>query len=318
MNTLFPEIEPYRTGYLKASPLHDIYWEEAGKPGGRPVVFLHGGPGAGLSPKHRRYFDPDFYRVILFDQRGAGRSRPHAELAENNTWALVEDMEKLRILMGVEKWLVFGGSWGSTLALAYAARHPDRVLGLILRGVFLGRPSEIRWLFQEGASGIFPDAWEYFLEPVPASERKDLVGFYHRILAGPPSEARLRAAKAWSLWEASLVKLIPDPEVMRESLEDGLALSLARLETHYMANRAFLPTDDYLLRAAATFKGVPCRIIHGRYDMVCPPRSAWDLHKAMPGSELRFVADAGHSASEPGMVHELVQATQDLRNLFSL
>lgn len=316
MNTLFPEIEPYRAGYLKVSSIHEIYWEEAGQSDGKPVVFLHGGPGAGLSPKHRRFFDPDFYRVILFDQRGAGRSRPHAELAENTTWALVGDMEKLRIQMGVEKWLVFGGSWGSTLALAYAVKHPDRVLGLILRGVFLGRPSEIRWLFQEGASEIFPDIWEQFIAPIPVSERNDLVGSYYRRLSGPASEARLRAAKAWSLWEASLVKLIPDPEVMKESVEEGLALSLARLEAHYMANRAFLPSDDFLIHGAATLTGMPCRIVHGRYDMVCPPRAAWDLHKAMPGSVLRYVADAGHSASEPGMVHELVQATQDFKSLF--
>lgn len=313
---LFPEIEPYRTGYLKVSPIHEIYWEEAGSPGGRPAVFLHGGPGAGLSPKHRRFFDPGFYRVILFDQRGAGRSRPHAELAGNTTWALVEDMEKLRIMLGVEKWLVFGGSWGSTLALAYAAIHPGRVLGLILRGIFLARASEIRWLYQEGASEIFPDLWERFLDPVPPGDRGDLVGSYYRILAGPPSEGRLRAAKAWSLWEASLVKLVPDPEVLRESAEDGMALALARLEAHYMAHRAFLPGDDFLLRAAAALPGTPCRIVHGRYDMVCPPRAAWDLHKAMPGSELRYVPDAGHSASEPGMVHELVQGTEDFKSIF--
>jgi proline iminopeptidase len=320
LNPLFPEIEPYRTGYLKVSPLHEIYWEEAGSPGGRPVVFLHGGPGAGLSPKHRRYFDPGFYRVILFDQRGAGRSRPHAELAENTTWALVEDMEKLRVRLGVDRWLVFGGSWGSTLALAYASAHPARVLGLVLRGIFLARASEIRWLYQQGASEIFPDLWERFLEPIPGKDRGDLVGSYYRILAGPPSEERLGAAKAWSLWEASLVKLIPDPEVLRESAEDGTALSLARLEAHYMVNRAFLPKDDFLLEGAASLArlGIPCRIVHGRYDMVCPPRAAWDLHRAMPGSDLRFVPDAGHSASEPGMIHELVQGTEDFKNIFSM
>lgn len=317
VNSLFPEIEPYRSGYLKATPLHELYWEEAGRPGGKPVVFLHGGPGAGLSPKHRRYFDPGFYRIILFDQRGAGRSRPHAELADNTTWALVEDLEKLRIHMGVERWLVFGGSWGSTLALAYASAHPARVLGLILRGIFLGRSSEVRWLFQEGASQIFPDFWERFLEPIPPAEREDMVGAYNRILSGPPSEARLNAAKAWSFWEASLVKLVPDPEVLEQSCEEGLALSLARLEAHYMANRVFLPEDDYLLKGAASLAGLPCRIVHGRYDMVCPARSAWDLHRAMPGSELRFVPDAGHSASEPGIIHELVQSTEDFKNLFS-
>lgn len=313
---LFPEIEPYLSGWLRVSSLHELYWEEAGNPAGKPVLFLHGGPGAGLSPKHRRYFDPAFYRIILFDQRGAGRSRPHAELAENTTWDLVEDIEKLRMHMGVEKWAVFGGSWGSTLALAYAQAHPARCLGLILRGIFLGRRWEIRWFFQEGASGIFPDHWERFLQPIASSHRGDLVGAYHRILAGPPSPQRLEAAKAWSRWEASLVKLIPDPETLPGCDEADSSLSLARLEAHYMFNRVFLPSDDFLLEAAAALR-MPCRIVHGRYDMVCPARSAWDLHKAMPGSEIRFVADAGHSASEPGIIHELVQATQDFKKVFS-
>jgi proline iminopeptidase len=314
--TLFPEIEPRLSGHLRVSPLHELYWEEAGNPAGRPVVFLHGGPGAGLSPKNRRYFDPAFYRIILFDQRGAGRSRPHAELADNTTWTLVDDIEKLRVHRGVERWLVYGGSWGSTLALAYAQAHPARCLGLILRGVFLGRQSEIRWLFQEGASGIFPDFWERYLEPIPAADRGDLVAAYYRILSGPASPHRLVAAKAWSLWEASLVKLIPDPAIQEESLEADLALSLARLEAHYMVNRVFLPTDDFLLRAASALR-LPCRIVQGRYDVVCPARSAWDLHRALPGSEIRFVADAGHSSSEPGMIHELVQSTEDFKKLFS-
>lgn len=313
--SLFPEIEPHDSGFLRVSPLHELYWEEAGNPAGKPVVFLHGGPGAGLSPKHRRYFDPAFYRIILFDQRGAGRSRPHAELADNTTWTLVDDIEKLRMHASVEKWLVFGGSWGSTLALAYAQAHPSRCLGLVLRGVFLGRQGEIRWLFQAGASEVFPDSWDRFLAPIPPDDRGDLVGAYHRILAGPPSETRLEAARAWSRWEASLVKLIPDPEVIQGSAEEGLALALARLEAHYMINRVFLPSDDFLLRAAAALR-MPCRIVQGRYDMVCPARSAWDLHKALPGSEIRFVADAGHSASEPGLVHELVQATQDFKKVF--
>jgi proline iminopeptidase len=318
LRTLFPEIEPYRTGYLRATPLHELYWEESGNPSGYPAVFLHGGPGAGINPKHRRYFDPAFYRAILFDQRGAGRSRPHASLEDNTTWALVEDMERLRIRAGVERWLVFGGSWGSTLALAYAASHPDRVSGLVLRGIFLGRPSEIRWLFQEGASGIFPDNWELFLEPIPAAERGDLVSAYHRRLTGDDPAERLRAAKAWSRWEASLVKLLPDPEWLEECEDEGMALALARLEAHYMKNRAFLPTGNWLLERAPAFAHLPCRIVHGRYDMICPPRAAWDLHKALPRSEIRFVPDAGHSASEPGMTHELVQATDDFKNLFSM
>lgn len=317
-NLLYPEIEPYRSGYLRVSPVHDIYWEEAGRPGGHPVVFLHGGPGAGLNPKHRRYFDPDFYRAILFDQRGAGRSRPHAELVDNTTWHLVEDMERLRIHLGVERWLVFGGSWGSTLALAYAISHPQRVLGLVLRGIFLGRRSEVDWLFQSGASEVFPDVWEHYLAPIPVAERGDMVAAYYRILSGPPSELRARAAKAWSLWEASLVKLIPDPDMLKESADEGLSLALARLEAHYMQNRVFMPDDGFLLSRMGALKGIPCRIVHGRYDMVCPARAAWDLHKALPGSELRYVPDAGHSASEPGLVHELIEGTRDFQKLFSL
>jgi proline iminopeptidase len=307
----YPEIEPYRTGYLQVSPTHNLYYEEAGVPHGRPVLFLHGGPGAGINPKHRRFFNPGRYRIILFDQRGAGRSQPHAELAENTTAHLLEDIEKLRRTLDVERWTVFGGSWGSTLALAYAIRHPALVDGLILRGVFLGRRSEVRWLFQEGASMIFPDSWERFLAPIPQAERRDLVAAYYRRLTGPDGDAKLRAAKAWSGWEASVCKLIPDENLINESVADKMALSLARLECHYCLNGLFLPSENHILENASALAGIRCRIVQGRYDMACPPVSAWELHKALPGSEIRIVPDAGHSATEPGLVRELVQATDD-------
>lgn len=309
----FPEIEPYRTGTLQVSPIHTLYFEAAGNPKGFPVVFLHGGPGAGINPKHRRFFDPDHYRILLFDQRGAGRSRPHAEILENTTDHLIADMEKLRRLEGVEKWLVFGGSWGSTLALAYAIRHPERVSGLILRGVFLGRPSEVRWLFQQGASDIFPDYWEKFLAPIPPAERGDLIAAYHKRLTGGDAELRLRSAQAWSGWEASVCKLVPDDTLIRESVADKMALSLARLECHYCGNGLFLPSENHILENADRLAGIRCRIVQGRYDMACPPVSAWDLHRALPHSEIRIVPDAGHSATEPSLARELVRATEDFK-----
>jgi proline iminopeptidase len=310
---LFPEIEPYHSGHLRVSPLHEIYFEESGKPGGRPILFLHGGPGAGINPKHRRFFDPEFYRAVLFDQRGAGRSLPHAELAENTTDHLIADIEKLRIHLGIGDWIVFGGSWGSTLALAYAMRHRERVRGLILRGIFLGREKEVRWLFQEGASAIFPEAWDRFLEPIPEAERGDLVSAYRRRLTSGDSGSRLRAAQAWSAWEMSVVRLLPDAELIREFTADAQALSLARLECHYLSHGCYLPSDGWLLERAPSLAGIPCRIVQGRYDINCPPQSAWELHKALPGSELRVVPDAGHSASEPGILRELVQAADDFK-----
>lgn len=313
MRTLFPEIEPYRTGHLQVSPLHRLYFEEVGNPRGVPVIYLHGGPGAGINPKHRRYFDPEHYRILLFDQRGAGRSTPHAEIAENSTGHLIEDMEKLRILAKVEAWIVFGGSWGSTLALAYALRHRERVAGLILRGVFLGRKSEVRWLFQEGASAIFPDSWENYISPIPPEERGDLVSAYHRRLTAADRKERVRAAKAWSGWEASVCKLIPDAALIGESVADAMALSLARLECHFCLNGFFLPSDNHILENAAALRGIPTRIAQGRYDMACPPVSAWELHRAIPGSEIRIVPDAGHSASEPGLIDALVEATEDFK-----
>ncbi len=309
----YPEIEPYRSGYVQVSPIHSIYFEEAGNPNGTPVVFLHGGPGAGINPKHRRFFDPAHYRIILFDQRGAGRSQPHAEILENTTDHLIADMEKLRCLAGVENWLVFGGSWGSTLALAYAIRHPNRVTGLILRGVFLGRKSEVRWLFQEGASEVFPEYWERFLQPIPPAERGDLVAAYHRRLIGEDPVDRLRCAQAWSGWEASVCKMVPDENLIRESVADQMALSLARLECHYCLNGLFLPADNHILANAKSLSAIPTRIVQGRYDMACPTVSAWDLHRAMPHSEIAIVPDAGHSATEPSLIAGLITATDAFR-----
>jgi proline iminopeptidase len=310
---LYPDIEPYRMGTLQVSPTHALYFEEVGNPQGEPVVFLHGGPGAGIGPKHRRYFDPAHYRVILFDQRGAGRSQPLAELEENTTEHLLNDIEMLRRMAGVEKWLVFGGSWGSLLGLCYAIRWPERVSGLILRGIFLGRPREVRWLFQEGASRVFPEAYEGFLRPIPHAERGDLMTAYHKRLVSEDPVERMRAAQAWSLWEASVCKLIPDEAYLREMSGDKQALSLARLENHYCRNGLFLPSPNHVLENAARLKAIRTVIIQGRYDMACPAESAWDLHRALPESELRIVPDAGHSASEPGLIRELVRATDEFR-----
>lgn len=311
---LYPETEPYRSGTLKVSSLHELYFEEVGNPRGAPAVFLHGGPGAGIGPKHRRFFDPAHYRVLLYDQRGAGRSRPHAETAENTTEHLLADMEKLRRMLGIEKWLVFGGSWGSLLGLCYAIRWPERVSGLILRGVFLGRPREVRWLFQEGASRIFPDAFEQFLDPIPAAERHDLLTAYRKRLFSENPAERMRAAQAWSRWEASVCKLIPDEIFLSEMTADDQALSLARLENHYCRQGLFLPEPDHVLANARRLAGIRTRIVQGRYDMACPAESAWELHRALPGSELRIVPDAGHSATEPDIQAELVRATDDFRS----
>jgi len=312
-DVLYPEIEPYRTGTLQVSSLHALYFEEVGNPQGAPVVFLHGGPGAGIGPKHRRFFDPAHYRVILFDQRGAGRSQPLAELEENTTEHLLNDIEMLRSTVGVEKWFVFGGSWGSLLGLCYAIRWPERVSGLILRGIFLGRPHEVHWLYQEGASRIFPEAFERYLRFIPPAERGDLMAAYHKRLVSEDPVERMRAAQAWSLWEASVCKLIPDEAFLREMSADRQALSLARLENHYCRNGLFLPAPNHVLENAARLAGIRTRIVQGRYDMACPAESAWDLHRALPQSELRIVPDAGHSATEPSLMRELVRATDDFR-----
>ena len=308
METLYPPIRPYARHELAMDRRHVLYVEEVGNPGGIPAVFLHGGPGAGCEPWHRQFFDPERYRVILFDQRGAGRSRPHAELRDNTTWHLVEDMERLRRHFGIERWLVFGGSWGSTLALAYAQTHPERVSALVLRGIFLCRPQEIRWFYQEGASRIFPDYWEDFVAPVPPERRHDLLHAYHELLTGEDELRRMAAARAWSVWEGRCATLEPDPEVVAHFRDPHVALAMARIENHYFVNDAFLEPDQ-LLAGAGRLQGIPGTLVHGRYDIICPVENAWELHRAWPGSELVITPRAGHAAGEPENLAALVRAT---------
>jgi proline iminopeptidase len=305
----FPATEPFRKHRLRVSELHELYIEECGNPRGQPAVFLHGGPGGGAEPWHRQFFDPARYRVVLFDQRGCGRSTPHAELRENTTWDLVADIERIREMLGIERWLVFGGSWGSTLALAYAERHPERVTHLVLRGIFLLRRREIEWFYQEGASWMFPDAWEHFLAPIPAAERHDLVAAYHRRLTDPDARVRSEAARAWSVWEGSTSKLLPSGDMVMRFGESRFAEAFARIECHYFVNRGFFDTDNWLIENVGRIRHIPAVIVQGRYDVVCPMRSAWDLHRAWPEADLRVVADAGHAASENGILAQLVEAT---------
>jgi proline iminopeptidase len=305
---LFPEIEPYTTHRLAVEAPHVLHVEECGNPEGLPVLFVHGGPGAGCENYHRRYFDPEVYRIVLFDQRGAGRSTPHASLEHNTTWHLVADMERLRGHLGIERWVLFGGSWGATLALAYAEAHPERVLGLVLRGIFLCRPWEIRWFYQDGANHVFPDHWQDFVAPIPEPERHDLLQAHYRRLTGEDEIARMRSAEAWSLWEGRTATLRPNPSVIEHFASPHTALALARIEAHYFVHDTFLEPDQ-LLRNAHRLQDVPGYLVHGRYDMVCPLASAWDLHRAWPRAKLEIIPDAGHSAAEPGIVSALVQAT---------
>ncbi len=306
---LYPPVEPRAAGHLRVSDLHELYYEESGRPDGKPVVFLHGGPGGCCEPKHRRFFDPRAYRIVLFDQRGCGQSRPHACLEENTTPHLVSDLEALRQHLGIPRWQVFGGSWGSTLALAYAQAHPESVTELVLRGIFLHRKREVDWLNQRGASELFPDAWEAYLEAIPEAERGDLLGAYHARLNDPDPTVRLAAAKAWSRWEASTVKLYTDPAHIEQATADEAALAIARIETHYFVNRGFFADEDQLLREVGRIRHIPAVIVHGRYDVVCPLTSAWELHRAWPEADFVLVPDAGHSASEPGISRALVAAT---------
>jgi proline iminopeptidase len=313
MKNLYPLIEPFATGKLRVSPVHELYYEECGNAKGRPTVFLHGGPGAGLAPDYRRFFDPRAYRVVLFDQRGAGQSTPHASLEENTTWHLVEDIERLREHLGIEHWLVFGGSWGSTLALAYAQTHPARVTALVLRGIFLCRSQEIHWSYQEGANAIFPDAWEDYVGLIPEAERGDMVTAYHQRLTSDDEATRFEAAKAWSKWEANLLMLLPNRELIDHFAEPLVALAVARLECHYIVNNCFFSTDNYLIEHIDKIRHIPAVIVHGRYDIVCPMTNAWDLHRAWPEAELRIIPDAGHAAIEPGIISALVEATDRFR-----
>ena len=309
MPNLYDPIEPFETGRLRVSPVHELYYEQCGNPNGRPVVFLHGGPGGGLVPEYRRFFNPEVYRIVLFDQRGSGQSTPHANLEDNTTWHLVADIETLRERLGIERWMVFGGSWGSTLSLAYAETHPERTESLVLRGIFLCRPSELRWFYQDGANAIFPDVWEHYFNLIPAEEQHDMMRAYYRRLTSDDETVRLEAATAWSVWEGSTSKLFPDQELIDHAAEAEFALALARIECHYFMNNCFFSTDNYLIENIHRIRHIPGVIVQGRYDVVCPITSAWDLQRAWPQAELKIIPDAGHSALEPGISSALVAAT---------
>lgn len=309
MKTKYPPIEPYRTGFLEVGSDHKLYWEESGNPKGLPVIFLHGGPGSGTEPNHRCYFNPQIYRIILMDQRGCGKSTPHSSLADNTTWHLVDDIEKLRHLLKVDRWVVFGGSWGSTLALSYAETHPAPVLALILRGIFLGRPKELGWFYQHGAHFLFPDEWEKFIDPIPEAERGNILHAYYKQLTSNDKATRVRAASAWACWEGVTLKLIFDPEIFLQFTEDSHADAIARLECHYFINNCFFKTDNWLIEHVGPIRKIPAVIVQGRYDIICPMVSAWELHKAWPEAEFEVIKDAGHAASEPGTLDALVRAT---------
>ena len=306
---LYPPLEPYDTGALRVSDLHTIYFEQSGNPQGKPVIFLHGGPGGSSLPVFRQYFDPAKWRIVIFDQRGCGRSTPHAELRENTTWDLVSDIETLRSHLKISQWVVSGGSWGSTLSLAYSQTHLDRCLGLILRGIFLLRRKEILWFYQEGASYLFPDAWEDYLQPIPLDERADLLSAFYRRLTSDDAQIRQEAARAWSVWEGTTSRLIPDPKSQSRFADAEFADAFARIECHYFINRGFLEPDDQLLQNCDRIRHLPTVIVQGRYDVVCPMTSAWDLHKALPDAELVVVPDAGHSMMEPGICSALIEAS---------
>ncbi|MBY0371404.1 prolyl aminopeptidase [bacterium] len=305
---LYPAIEPYRKGRLKVSDIHEIYFEESGNPQGKPAVFVHGGPGGGSGPQQRRFFDPRRYRIILFDQRGCGLSTPHACVEQNTTWDLVSDMERIREELKIERWQVFGGSWGSTLALAYAQKHPARVTELILRGIFLLRQSEIDWFYQNGADQLLPDLWEEYVNFIPAAERSNFVAAYHKRLMSSDPKVQLAAAKKWSIWEGSSSRLLFDADTAQHYGTDDFALAFARIENHYFYNKGFFEVDGQLLRDIGKIRHIPAVIVQGRYDVVCPMRSAWDLHRAWPEAELFVIPDAGHSAFEPGISRALAAA----------
>jgi proline iminopeptidase len=315
LRTLYPEIEPFDTGRLKVSSVHELYYEQCGNAEGKPVVFLHGGPGAGLVPDYRRFFDPSAYRIILFDQRGSGKSTPHASLEDNTTWHLVADIEQIREHLGIEQWLVFGGSWGSTLALAYSEKHPERVTGLVLRGIFLGREHETRWFYEDsqGASAIFPDGWEDFVRLVPAPERHDMIRAYYRLLTDENASVREASAQAWSIWESSALKLIPDQKLIDDFSEPETAIALARIECHYFINNCFFETDNYLIEHVGRIRNIPGVIVQGRYDIICPMANAWGLHRAWPEARFEIILDAGHASIEPGIIDALVRATDSFR-----
>jgi proline iminopeptidase len=307
---LHPPVEPFDTGRLQVSPLHTIYYEQVGRVDGKPAIFLHGGPGGGISPAHRRFFAPDRYRAVLFDQRGSGKSTPHASLDENTTWDLVADIERLREHLGIERWLVFGGSWGSTLALAYAQAYPERVTELVLRGIFLGRPVEIDWLYQGGTvAALFPDGWERFVAPVPVAERGDMLRAYKRLLTSGDPAVRLDAARAWSVWETLLSHIVASPEDLAEAELADDAIAITEIEIHYFLNSCFLRSPTQLLEDIDLIRHIPTVIVQGRYDLVCPPMSAFELAKAFPEADFQVIGDAGHSAFEAPISRALVAAT---------
>ena len=309
MRTLYPEIEPFDTGTLKVDGRHELYYEQCGNPEGKPVVLLHGGPGGGCSAKMRCFHDPAKYRIVLFDQRGAGRSTPHADLVDNTTWDLVADIEKLREKLGIDRWQVFGGSWGSTLALAYAQSDPQRVTELVLRGIFMLRRWELEWFYQEGASRLFPDAWQHYIDAIPPVERHDLISAFHRRLTSDDPQLRLAAARAWAIWEGGTSYLEIPADYADTHGDAEFALAFARIENHYFVNGGFFEVEGQLLRDAHRIADIPGVIVHGRYDVVCPIQSAFDLHKAWPKSELFVSAGSGHSGFEAENVDALVTAT---------
>lgn len=308
--TLFPPIEPYQTGRIHVSELHELYYEEAGNPNGLPVIFLHGGPGAGTIPEYRRFFDPKTYRIVLLDQRGAGRSTPHADLRENTTWDIVEDIEKLRGHLKIKRWLVFGGSWGCMLALCYAIKHPQSVSGIIIRGICLGRRWETDWLFQFGCSAIYPERWDEFVSLIPKEERNDMVAAYYRRMTEGSESDQLKAAAAWTKWEAATMNIVPDPNAIDDFLTDKKALSIGRIECYYTLKNFFIEPENWILDHASAIRDIPMSIVQGRFDVICPPQSAWDLHEALPGSELNFAQLGGHSPLDPAMTDLLVRATE--------
>jgi proline iminopeptidase len=307
--TQYPPIEPFDTGYLAVGDGHEIYYEQSGNPQGKPALFVHGGPGGGGDANARRFFDPARYRIVVFDQRGSGRSRPHASLEANTTWHLVADMERLRRRLEIERWLVFGGSWGSTLALAYAETHPEAVSELVLRGIFLLRQLELTWFYQVGASLVFPEQWQKFVAPIPPSERHDLLGAFHRRLLSDDPAVQLSAARAWSIWEGATSSLKPNPKREAEFGTPEFALALARIEAHYFVNRGFFTHENQLLDGVERIRRISAVIVHGRYDVVCPIDTAFELHRRWPEADFRIVPDAGHSAYEPGITAELIAAT---------
>jgi proline iminopeptidase len=307
--TQYPPIEPFDTGYLAVGDGHEMYYEQSGNPSGKPAVFVHGGPGGGGDVNSRRFFDPKRYRIVVFDQRGSGRSRPHASLEANTTWHLVADMERLREHLDIDRWLVFGGSWGSTLALAYAETHPRAVSELVLRGIFLLRDLELKWFYQFGASLLFPEQWQKFVAPIPPAERHDLLGAFHRRLLSDDSAVRLEAARAWSVWEGATSSLFPNVKREDQFGSPEFALALARIEAHYFVNRGFFSSENQLLEGVERIRHIPGVIVHGRYDVVCPIDTAFELHRRWPEADFRIVLDAGHSAYEPGITAELVAAT---------